>query len=287
MDYTLALVFWAGAIFIIASMLLREQAPYHRLSDKIEKRWSEQGWPIHHKPVKVGYCGSEPHEAQQLVTQESGVLGVAGQRVIFARPHDPCAKFIELRALLWIGAVTFPPTSLLVLHHEYEGRYLVSTFILRTDLIGPLLGAISQHSGLTPHQLENQRESFGPFTAQRMAQDVYGQWQPFAADDALDQSGGRAASLGGELFLAPDRLVYNGRTAIYLAQIRQVELYGQDGLQKLNPLNEELLRIEYEQNDQHCAAGFLVRFGREWAEALHARLNIPVEVHEGRKKKES
>ena len=172
----------------------------------------------------------------------------------------------------------------LVLHHEDRGRWNVSVFgIPDQALIVSLLTILGQQTRLKPAYA---RADFGPHDAQRMSQDVYGQWQPTTTDGDAPSPLILVAGLNGELYLAPDRLIYNGKTALHLAQIRKVELYEQGGLQKLNPFSEELLRIEYEQGDQHQVAGFMVRSGRHWAEALGLRLNMPIEIHEGRKKKE-
>jgi hypothetical protein len=266
------------------------------LQRSVLARWSSNR-TVHHRPVITEHFGSDPRTSYVGAYATVGVIGVADDRVIFVRRGGQNEMFIPLDRLCWIG--TYPITlkqgkttvnrPALVLHHEDGDRWYVSVFVIRDQsLITSLLNTLEQQTGLIAM---HGRMDFGPHSAQRMSQDIYGQWQTAASDGvawslAAQPSVMDFGGLSGQLYLSPDRLIYNGKPIIHLVQIRQVELYEQGGLHKLNPFNEELLRIEYDQDDQHHVTGFLVRSGRKWAEALALRLNIPVEVHEGRKKKE-
>jgi hypothetical protein len=299
---------------------LWEQVSRHRFLRGVIARWMQQGRQIDHLPVNAEYYGDEPQDSRYERPGLPGVIGVADGQVVFIKNRSRHELAIDLADLRWIGSrmiiVHYGKASVskmaLVLHHERQPSYYVSVFV--TDYGQPisLLNTISDLTGLTPHVLGADREDFGPTAAHYLTQDIYGQWQPAALDtfpprskpdpditqrsvvahlvgtlsNQKQGSGSERSGLDGQLYLAPDRLVYDGYTLIHLSQIRRIDLFEQGGLQKFNPFNEELLRIEYDQDGKHQAAGFLIRSGKVWAEALQARLNIPVEIHEGRKKKE-
>jgi hypothetical protein len=95
-------------------------------------------------------------------------------------------------------------------------------------------------------------------------QDIYGEWH---------------ADRTGDLYLAPDRLLFDWRTVISLAALQQLDVYqvGQG-----NPL----LCVTYAGSDgAPQVEGFQVQAAARWAEALVQRLDVPLQIHRGRKRK--
>jgi hypothetical protein len=171
----------------------------------------------------------------------------------------------------------------LIVHYEQRGFWHVGAWfsVQQNDLIK----ALSVETGLPVIKYFGEREDYGPAPAARQIEDVYGRWHPF-------REGGHLPSVDadqGELYLAPDRLLFNRRHPIHLAQVRRVDVFEPGGvLAELDPFHEDLLRIEYETPDQqHAVIGFLVRGGDRWASAIRTRTSVPYEHHRGRKKKES
>ena len=114
------------------------------------------------------------------------------------------------------------------------------------------------------------REDYGPARAIRAIQDIYGEWQEDREND---------------LYLAPDRLLFNWRDAIPLNDIRRLDVFQQASA---NPLAADILRIEYDTPDgeyDHETTGFLVRRADKWAEEIAQRAEAPITIHTGRKRK--
>lgn len=264
---------------------------------RVQATWQRQGRTIHHPPVTAEYYGSEPLGSHTSARADVGALGVCDRRLLFVKRGFSSEVYIDLDTVRWVGtreiSVQQGKSSVrkdfLIIHFEGGRTWQVAAFILDKKAYATLPAAIAQQTGLHEEHLGSSREDHGPSRALRMAQDVYGQWRPAHADgtprtDSLTPAP-NWLNLHGKLYLAPDRLLYNFTEAIPLAQVRRIDLYGKGGLHRLNPFGEELLRVEYVDGDEHHVAGFLVQWGGSWADALYRQAGIPVQTHEGRKKK--
>jgi hypothetical protein len=290
------LCFGALLLFTGGFVLLLDRLQKNSL-EKLRKvtlaRWQENGLTILHPPVLTAGYGSL---YDFCLPEQHGIIGIVDDDVV-CKVEGYNQVSVPLDQVRWVGihqskisaGRSTTSAKVMVLHHEEKNQWHASAFVIsRPSDLASLLRVIEEQTGLAPH---NGREDFGPHPAQRLTQTIYGHWLLASNDgkawEALRQPKvEEKVKLSFRLYLAPDRLVYNGYTTILLSQIRQVDLYKKGGPHQLNPFNQDLLRIEYEQDDQHQVAGFLVHSGREWAEALQAHMHLPVEVHEDRKKKE-
>jgi hypothetical protein len=265
--------------------------------EAVYKAWQREGREIHHRPVWAEYYGSEPHDTLISTQREYGALGIANRQLIFVKLHDASETVSDLDTIHWVGTrrITVKQgksrveKTALIVHFEGPRRWHVAMFVPASDAQHSLPRALGELTGLKPQHLGTEREDFGPHRAMRMEQDVYGHWHPAPHPGYPRGRPGDPlpvwVSLRDPLYLAPDRLLYDYRSPIHLSRIRRVDLYEKGGIHRFNPFNEELLRIEYNEGGQQRVVGFLVRWGRAWAKTLHHRTNVPMQIHEGRKKK--
>ncbi len=130
------------------------------------------------------------------------------------------------------------------------------------------LKTLAQISGLTVVASQD----LGPMAAQHYRQDIYGVWWP-----------GESWTI----YLAPDRLLSNWHTAILLDHIRELTIMP---VPKARWSPDLLLRIAHiEEGIGLQTVGYVLPpdQAREWGAALHQRTQVPLNVVEGRKKKES
>jgi hypothetical protein len=130
------------------------------------------------------------------------------------------------------------------------------------------LKLLQQVSGLTlaAHQ------DLGPVEAQSYRQDVYGVWWP-----------GESC----RIYLAPDRLLSNWHTSILLDHIRELTLMP---VPKARWSADKLLRIAYLREGegfQTVGYALLPELAQQWGEILRERTQVPLEIVEGRKKKDA
>jgi hypothetical protein len=272
---------------------------------RVEDEWRRAGRDIRLPPVRAKYYGSEPPKVYDW-RHTSGALGLVDGQMIFVPRDDRPGLMIPFERICWIGtrAITIREgwgksqrqvsREALIVHYEGDDewtgqpRYCVAAFLTKARI--EIAGALSAETGLTYHVSEP-REDFGPERATRLRQDIYGQWSPaprsprylsvFAPADLpsdwLSQ---------GDLYLAPDRLLFDYQDPIYLAQIRRLEVYHKGVLGRLNPFDDELLRIEYATPEgENRVTGYALRQGEAFGQAIHDFTGAPWEVHTGRKKK--
>jgi hypothetical protein len=258
--------------------------------------WMARQRTVHFGPVIADYYGSEPCQTYRT-GPISGALGLVDQHLVFV--GRTCGEeWIPLDKLHWVGthSIMVPNgdghvrTDALIVHYEERDIWHVGAWV--SDWRDALVKALGRETGLPVHSYGSKREDYGPIRAARLIEDVYGRWHPFSDGAHLSDSDGISAERldadQGQLYLAPDRLLFNRRSPIHLAQVRRVDVFEPGGtLAELNPFHEDLLRIEYESPDQqHEVIGFLVRRGDRWASAIHNLTSVPYEHHRGRKKKE-
>lgn len=125
--------------------------------------------------------------------------------------------------------------------------------------------------------LPERRYDLIPTTATRLKQDIHGQWHA----DFIDK-----------LYLAPDRLLFAWRETIMLDTIQAITLYDQqsllDKLGTLNPLDRDLLRLDYlDAAGQPQMIGFRLIGARQWAEHIAEYTGIAFTIMGERKKKDT
>jgi hypothetical protein len=242
---------------------------------RVQTDWVRAGQIVRYGPVGASCYGQRP---RGLYNQEVfGALGITDGRFVFTGHRS--SRFdasIPLGSIHRIGLTTLPVQAgtlstrkrALAVHYDSPDGWRVGIFV--TKELAEVAQALAEESGLPIHDSGGERDDYGPAHATRMAEDVYGDWTP-------DREG--------DLYLAPDRLLFNWRDPILLDGIRRLDVIAR---RSFNPLAPDLLRVEHGTADgKPHVTGFVVRRARRWAEAILRRTDVPLDVHLGRKTKNS
>ncbi len=270
-----------------------------RLVQTVRDQWQNAGRDILFPPVSATFHGDDPHTLHQSDAPETGALGLVNGALVFVTRQDGRERITPFDQIHWVGIrpIMTPKyersarEQALIVHHERGGRWRIGAWIMQPDRMRALAQALSEQIGQAELHILAGREDFGPESALHLEQDVYGQWHPamqaMAVSESLDPPGPTWQSAQGDLYLAPDRLLFDYVNPIPLDQVRRVDVYEKGGpLHELNPFHEDLLRIEYHTPDgEHHVTGFEVRYAQRWGELIAERTHIPFQTHEGRKKK--
>ena len=245
--------------------------------NQVRTTWVRAGQIVHHEPVRATCLGSRPRSIYGGGT--FGALGLTAGRLVFdGHRSNACNLSLPFEQIQYVGLTTVPVIvgrsvarkRVLTVHHMSADGWRV--IVLLTSAPLEFANALAATCTCPMHDTGMQREDHGPTPATRMIQDVYGEW-------SVDREG--------DLYLAPDRVLFNWRDSIALAAIQRLDVLEQPSV---NPLTADLLRIEYatpgEADFEADVAGFLVRRADKWAEAIAARAPQSVQVQVGRKKKE-
>jgi hypothetical protein len=266
-----------GVVVVSGLIALSERRMKQDFVNQTRTQWMRAGRVIQWGPEGTDCYGvSRP----QSVYYEAnfGVLGVVDRHVAFTgRRNANCDAYIPLEQIA--GLVSCPiqvrqgkasvEKKAVEVHTENRGHWLVYTFTPRDPF--QFVEAIHRHTGRTILERTLPKQPTEA-NAVLMRQDVYGEWREEQA---------------GELYFAPDRIVFDWYSLIHFSQIRRVDIFERGGLGSLNPFAQELVRIEYQGTEQKFQViGFLLRGADKWADKLSAYTGIPVESHIGRKKKE-
>ena len=236
---------------------------------RVGTTWVRAGQRIHYTPVGAVCYGHRPPYRQSVF----GALGLADGQIVFdgrrVHAYNTAVPFQQVR---WIGLsaihATLRTRRVLTIHHTSDDGWRASAFAVEAPV--ELAQALSRECDLPAHDAGPDRADYGPAPAARMTQDLYGEWSP---------------DRDGDLYLAPDRLLFAWRSGIPLDRIQRLDVLTQGDT--LNPLAHNLLRIEHEVDDGTIeVTGFVVRRASHWANALQHRAAAPVRVFTGRKKKE-
>ncbi|GAB4420318.1 MAG: hypothetical protein Kow00106_16870 [Anaerolineae bacterium] len=234
--------------------------------NRIRTEWVRAGVWVRYGPVAVTCLGLYPRRIYGRGAR--GAAGIVGEALLFTgqRSHAWDAR-LALAAVRRVSLVTVRlrlrrRARALTVHHDSPDGWRVMT------LIGPALAALgaalADACDLPLHDAGDGRDDFGPDRALRLLQDIYGEWH---ADRTAD------------LYLAPDRLLFDWRTVTSLAALQRLDVYQ---VERGNPL----LRVTYAGPDgAPQVEGFEVREAGRWAEALTRQMDVPLEVHRGRKRK--
>jgi len=243
----------------------------------VRTAWVRAGQIVRYGPIGATCLGTRP--LRLYPSGRFGALGITDGHLVF-EGHRRSAENLSvplsnLRHIglttvrVWMGRTAISQRALAV-HYTAPDGWRVATFV--ADESVELAQALSDESGLPVYDSGKDRDDYGPARALRMTQDVYGEWRE-------DREG--------DLYLAPDRLLFNWRETIPLDDIRRLDVYAQGGrLRGLNPLAQDLLRVEYGESGAAAETiGYLVRRGHRWADAIRRRADAPLEVYAGRKRK--
>jgi hypothetical protein len=242
---------------------------------RVQTEWVRAGQIVRYGPVGASCYGQRTRAVYNR--EVFGALGITDGRLVFTGHRS--SRFdasIPLGSIHRIGLTTLPVQAgtmstrkrVLAVHYDSPDGWRVGIFVTKEP--AEIAQALAQESGLPIHDSGGERDDFGPARATRMTEDVYGDWIP-------DREG--------DLYLAPDRLLFNWRDPILLDDIRRLDVIAQ---RSLNPLTPDLLRVEHETADgEPHVTGFVVRRARRWAEAILRHTDVPLDVHLGRKTKNS
>jgi len=240
---------------------------------RVQTDWVRAGQIVHYGPVGASCFGQRPRAVYSGAV--FGALGITDGRLVFAGHRS--SRFnasIPLTSIRRIGLTTLQVQTgkmiarqrALAVHYDSPDGWRVGVFVTRAPV--EIAQALADESGLAVHDSGGERDDYGPAHATRMVEDVYGDW---------------TSDRTGELYLAPDRLLFNWRDPILLGDIRRLDVIAK---RSLNPLAPDLLRIEHETaGGEPRVTGFVVRRALRWAEAIVRRTDVPVDVHLGRKTK--
>jgi hypothetical protein len=296
----LLFMFIGGSLLLIWYLVAEGDRQQSHI-DIVRADWARQKRMIHFSPVPATYYVGF---GLQWPRSYFGALGLVDKNLVFIglRRYEEewvPEERIPFDQIRWIGTHYITGQKgrsavnqdALIVHYERGGFWHMAAWV--ADQQQHLARTLSAETGLPVLRYFGEREDYGPAHAARLIEDVYGRWHPFCdgtyPSDPDGKSAERLDADPGELYLAPDRLLFNRRDPIHLAQVRRVDLFEPGGvLAELNPFHEDLLRIEYESlEQQHKVIGLLVRGGQGWASAIHTLTSVPYEHHRGRKKKES
>jgi hypothetical protein len=246
---------------------------------RVQTAWVHAGQLVRYGPVGAVCLGNRPRRAYGGGI--FGALGITDGRLVFDGHRNNTDNIsVPSDRIRHIGLTTVPVLAgikmqaqrrALTVHYDSPDGWRVAIFL--TDMPVELAQELADEGHLPVYDSGSAREDFGPARAVRMFQDLYGEWRE-------DREG--------DLYLAPDRLLFDWRDAIPLADIRRLDVYQQGGrLHDLSPLSRDLLRIEYgESEEDFHTVGFVVRRADRWVASIQHRASTPLDVHAGRKKKD-
>lgn len=237
---------------------------------RVRTAWVRAGLVVRYGPIGAVCHGLRPRAAYGRGV--FGAAGLVGGALAFeGQGSSVFDGQIALEQVRRLGLVTIALPAgrrarALATHYDSPDGWRVATFSGQD--IPELAAALSSAGALPLHDAGEGRDDFGPARATHMIQDVYGEWTP-------DREGA--------LYLAPDRLLFEWREVILLVTMARLDVYhGGEGRR-----TGTLLRVEYAAPDgTPSAAGFLVEHAGRWAEAIVRRADLPLTVHEGRKRKD-
>jgi hypothetical protein len=277
------------AITVVGGALVWDYAAQTQHVSRTRGAWMAADRAVTIPPIRTICHGHYP--PGPMTERIVGALGVVDDALTFTGQRADTFDFAApLGAIRWVGLRTVVKRSWnrrvewpeLVIHAELAAGWRVYTFT--EGPITALAGRVAEIAGLDLHQIGERFEDFGPLPAIYLVEDAAGQWQritDLAVD--LETLPDTWDGLDYTLYLAPDRLLYDWRTAIPLAGIQRVDVYAQRGASKFNPFDLPLLRIVYtDAAGARQVAGFLVANAGDWAGVLENLIAVPVAHHAGR-----
>lgn len=234
--------------------------------NRVRTDWVRAGAWVRYGPVAVTCLGLRPRQTYRRgVSGAAGIVSDAlmfsGQRSSAWDVHVPLVS-VQRVSLVTVRLRLGRRARALTVHYDSPDGWRVATLL--SPALAPLGAALAEACALPLHDAGDGRDDFGPDRALRLLQDIYGEWH---------------ADHTGDLYLAPDRLLFDWRTVAPLAALQRLDVYQQSH-------GKALLRVTYTGSDgAPQVEGFQVRAAARWAEALVQRLDVPLQVHRGRKRK--
>jgi hypothetical protein len=271
-DTVLGLLFIILAVLTVVGVDRSLRAGFVRST---KAGWKHEGYTIQWSLDNCLCYGTRPTSTYRDMV--FGVLAVADGTVLFkGRLTANCNTKIPIDEIYGLGLCTihlrrgnsllYQVRTVVEIHTVEWGEWQVYTFQANETARAALCNAIqSQRAYSIPERSTDQQMT--ATRANLMTQDVYGEWHE---EDS------------GDLYLAPDRIIYGWQVLLLFSAIRRIAVVEHGGL---NPFAQNLVRIDYE-DTQMRTLGFLMRGAEEWAEMLSRVIDVPVESQSGRKKKE-
>lgn len=238
--------------------------------NRVRTAWVHAGAWVRYGPAPAVCFGLRPRRTYGRGV--TGAVGVVGDALVFAgQPGSVCDVRIPLEEMRRLGLVTVRlwlgrRTRALAVHYDSPDGWRVATF--GGPALGELTEALAEMRSLPVYDAGERRDDFGPDRALRLLQDVYGQW---------------SADREGDLYLAPDRLLFDWRMVMPLTALERLDVYRLPGSWR----GALVLRVTGAAPDGTAQVeGFQVRQAERWAAALAQRAAVPVQIHAGRKRKE-
>lgn len=236
--------------------------------NRVRTAWVRAGAWVRFGPVEAVCRGLLPRRVYGRGA--AGAVGIVGDALVFAGQRSsaydvriPAAK-VQRLSLVTVRLRLGRRARALAVHYDSPDGWRVAT--LSGPALAGLAEALAEVCNLPVHNAGDGRDDFGPDRALRLVQDVYGQW---------------SADRQGELYLAPDRLLFDWRIVTPLEALARLDVYPQEGRR-----GGALLRVTWVGPDGVSQVeGFQVRRASQWAEALQRRADAPVQIFAGRKRK--
>ncbi|MBI5958582.1 MAG: hypothetical protein HY866_07605 [Chloroflexi bacterium] len=223
-------------------------------------------------PTQSHYYG-DLSQRDNSVGIDDGVIGAADGKIIFASRKSSTFELSFPFAIL--HQLSHPDTTAhprmkhyysfaghLTIHCERADRWHIHLFDLA---FLPAFITALEPFGLS---LAEGDYDLGPIQALRLEQNIYGHWETKHTTT---------------LYLTPDRVLYDWRTAIHFAQLRGVGIMLRPG-----PLGKQFLRVDYinENNSPH-SVGFEMSTENvyRWAQHLERVANLHAVTYSARKGK--
>jgi hypothetical protein len=249
----------------------KERVAYHLDQDAGESLerarlyWQRAGRTIRFGPVKAFYCGDQPDDLN-CSAPDAGALALVDDRLIFRGASSANFEIdLPLERIHWFGQanVTVQQWNAIAVYVERDSRWRLYTF--GVDDVPQVAQALQEIGGVEL----NPKPDYGPVSARRYDQNIYGHWEP-----------GHTV----QLYLIPDHLLVDWRTVMRLDQVRGLAVLPSGGL---SPADSVLLSIGYTSDDgKPRGVGFALGWDKAaaWADMLRARTGVELDSF-GRKKK--
>jgi hypothetical protein len=233
--------------------------------DRARQRWQRAGRTIRFGPVKAFYCGDQPDNLNRF-TPDAGALALVDDRLIFRSASSANFEIdLPLESIRWFGQanVIVQQVNALTFYVERNSRWRLYT--IGVEDVEAVSRALQEVGGVAL----NLDPDYGPVRTLRYDQNIYGHWVP---DHTV------------RLYLIPDHLLADWRTAVRFDQIRGLAVLPSAGLSSPNSM---LLSIRYTSDDgRPRGVGFALGWSKAfaWATILEERTGIELDQVERKKK---
>ncbi len=275
---SLAVMVYLGVKMILITDENEPREPQHHNPSQnmaaLKRAWLAKG-DVRINPMDAYYYGKQMiyYGAQTNRSSSTlGGLGVLDDTLVFGTAGDALKLRLPISALRWISCAVVKDSSLdggtttgLMLHVEQDAQWQIHVF----RVPDPLAVAHLLHEVLGVPVMR--AFDLGPAKVAVFEQDIYGHWNY--------QSRGVA-------YLAPDRLLIDGKTELHLADLRTIVVGPARGLSEVTAW---LLRLSYRRGDGSLGGLGLQMDRKEastWADAMSSRTGVLVQVYDGRKGKD-